>query len=323
MIAPEQLHLRLGQGRAHGRHGRNPRPLAGDDVHVSFHHHQRRVGVGGRVGGDLAGFGKAVEHPALVEERRVRPVQIFGPRLGIQRPAAEREQPPAPVGDGKDYPVAEPVIGRAAVLGGNQQARVDQLGRPRALGHQIVLQRRAALGGETDAEPAPFALRQAAPVKIVPRLTPCGAAQLGLEPFAGEIQPVGQTLALFLFLDGLRIDRRQRHARLVRQPLDGFRERQLFGLHQKRDQVAVLAARKAVIKSLVVVDEERGGLFLAERRQARVLAPLAAQLHRAPDDVGQTQAALYLVEKAVVETHVASMFRNAAIRIPRFHTRPG
>ena len=62
-------------------------------------------------------------------------------------------------------------------------------------------------------------------------------------------------------------------------------------------------------ESLVVVDEERGGLFLGEGRQARVFAALTAQLDALADDVRQTQARLELIKESVVETHMAMLAR--------------
>ena len=135
--------------------------------------------VRGRRGDDLARLGQAVELVALVEERGLRAVQVLGAGLRIHRPAAERDHPPARVGDREDDPVAEAVVGRAAVLRRDQQAGLDQLGRPRALGDQIVLQRRAAGRREAQAEARPLLLRQAAPVpdRRAPRGPPGGAAR--------------------------------------------------------------------------------------------------------------------------------------------------
>src|SRR6185437_4526167 len=64
---------------------------------------------------------------------------------------------------------------------------------------------------------------------------------------------------------------------------------------------AGLAGAEVEELALVVVDVEAGGLLLGERREADVLAPLAAQLHRLADDVGRAQARLDLVQEAFVE----------------------
>ena len=55
---------------------------------------------------------------------------------------------------------------------------------------------------------------------------------------------------------------------------------------------------------LVVVDEERRALLLAEGREPHPFAPLPAQLHRAPDHVRQPQAALQLVKEARIVAHI-------------------
>ncbi len=113
--APEHFHLRLAQRRAHGRHGGDPGPLAGNDVHVTLDHDQGRAIAAGVQ--QLARLRQAVEHVALVEERRVGAVEVLGPGLRIHGPPAEGDDPPSPVGDRKDDPVAEAVVGRTAVLG--------------------------------------------------------------------------------------------------------------------------------------------------------------------------------------------------------------
>ena len=301
--APEHLHLLFGQRGAHGRDGGHAGPMAGDGVHIAFHHHQGRAFARRRRPQDLASLAHAVEHVTLVEDRGLRAVQVLGAGLGIHGPAAEGDEPSAPIGDGKHDPVAEAVIGRAAILRRDQQARLDELGRPGALGDQIVLERGAPARRIADAEPRPFRFRQAASSQIVPRLPAHGAAQLGLEPGAGLFQPFGQALAHPVALGRLGIGRRHGHPGLGGQAFHRLHEGEPLGLLQEGDQVAVLAGREVEELALVVIDEEGRAPLLGEGRQADELPALLAQLHRAPDHVGGAQAGLDLVEKPFVELH--------------------
>jgi cation transport ATPase len=90
-----------------------------------------------------------------VEEAGFRAVQVFGARLRIEGAAAEADQPAAAVGDGEHHPVAEAVVGRAAALGRDQQAGVDQFAGRRALGDEVVLERGPARRRVAEAEAAP------------------------------------------------------------------------------------------------------------------------------------------------------------------------
>ena len=240
---------------------------------------------------------------ALVEDRGLRTVQVFGAGLGIHRPAAEGDDAPARVADREDDPVAEPVVGRPALLRRDQQARLHQFARPRALGDQIVLQRRAPWRREAQAETRPVLFRQAAAFQIGAGVASGRTAQLRLEPLGRQLQPLGEPLADLLVLGGARIDRGQRHPGLGRQALHRLDEGQALGLLQERDDVAALAGREVEELALVVVDVEGRRLLLGERRQADELAALPAQLHRLADHVRGTEAGLDLVEEAFVEAH--------------------
>ncbi len=288
MQAPEQLHLFLGEGGAQWRGGGDGRPLAGDHIHVAFHDDQRGA-LPARMQ-QLARLGQAVQHPALVEERGLRPVQVLGAGLSIQRPPAERDHPAAPVQDREDDPFAEPVVRGAAVLGRNQQARLDQLRGVGSLGDEIVLQPRPLGRRVTQLEARPVILTQAPTLQIGPRLAPARPAQFALEPGGGRSQPVGEALALLVLLGSARILLGQGDAGLGRQPLDRFGERKPLGLLQEGDQVPVLAGREVEEVTLVVVDVERRRLLLGEGRQPDIFPPLPAQLDGAADHIGQPQA---------------------------------
>ena len=81
---PHALELGLGDRRAVGRDGfGDTGAVEGDDVHIAFDHDQP---PGGAAGG--AGAVEIVERAALVEERRLRGVEIFG-LAGAEDAAAE------------------------------------------------------------------------------------------------------------------------------------------------------------------------------------------------------------------------------------------
>ena len=97
---------------------------------------------GARVSGpqDLPGVVEAVEHVALVEELGLRPVQVFGLGLRIERAPAKREDAAAAAALDREHDaVAEAVVGRAAILRRDQQSGIDERRRLRALGDQVVL----------------------------------------------------------------------------------------------------------------------------------------------------------------------------------------
>ena len=123
------------------------------------------------------------------------------------------------------------------------------------------------------------------------------------EEFCGEIHHVVERLAALLVTRGVRRHRRQRHAGHRSEALDGFREADAFGLHQERDDVAVLAGGEVVIKTLLVVDRERGRLLLLERRQPLELPPRLLQLDAPAHDFGDRKPGAQFVEELGREAH--------------------
>ena len=219
-----------------------PARAQADGVHVALDHHQR--------GGALLDLGQlqqtprlghAVERAALVEERRLRPVQVFGARVGIEGAAAEADHAAPPVGDGEHHAVAEAVVGRAAVLRRDQEARVDEVARPSPLGDEVVLQRRAAGGRVAQAETHLVLRAEPSPVEVGARGLARRAAQLGGVPARRFVQPLPQTHAPRLGGRLVRVVGRQRQPRLARQPLHRLAEGEALVLLQEGDQVAVLA----------------------------------------------------------------------------------
>ena len=104
-----------------GGPGGDPGPLAGDGVHIAFDDDQpaRRAGGG-------ACEIEIVEGAALVEERGVGGVEIFG-LAGAEDPPAEADHPAARVADRDHQPAAEAVEGLAALFRLDQHAGFDEL----------------------------------------------------------------------------------------------------------------------------------------------------------------------------------------------------
>src|SRR5882757_8799515 len=123
------------------------------------------------------------------------------------------------------------------------------------------------------------------------------------EEFRGKVHHVVQRLAPLLVTRGIGCYCRQRHARHLRQPLDGLAEADALGLHQEGDDVAVLAGREVVVKTLLVVDRERRRLLLLKRRQAFPLPPRLLQLHAPADDFRNRKPGAQLVEELGRKAH--------------------
>ena len=86
---PQQRELLPGQRGAERRDRRRiARSHHGDHVHIAFDRDHGRAAMGG-----LARRRAVVEHRALVEERRLRGVEVFGRRILVERAAAERHDP--------------------------------------------------------------------------------------------------------------------------------------------------------------------------------------------------------------------------------------
>jgi hypothetical protein len=313
--APQQLQLILGDRRAQrGDTMFQPGPRQRDDVQITLRHDQAAnvlLGIGRR----LARLGIAVEDRALVEDRRLRRVEIFRPRLFGQRPSAKRHQPPARIMDGEHDAVAETVIGRAIVRL-DQQAAFDEIAHRRPRRDQLVLQPGAAVRGKADAEALAVLAVETAAFQIAPRRFAPGAEQGALEMRLRGLHPFHQRLAVNLLFCGLRVRLRQAQPRLPGQTLGRLHEGQALDLFQPGEDIAMLARGKAVVKSLVVIDEEGGRAFLLERGQADKLAALAFQLHGAADQVRRADPRLDLVDEIVIQPH-----ENASARLPRAGAR--
>ncbi len=143
-----------------------------------------------------------------MEERGFGTIQVLGPGVGIERPAAEGHHPAAAIGDRKDDALAEAVVRGSAVLRPDEQARLHQLSGPGALGDQIVLELGALGRRIAQAEALPVLFLEPPALQIGPRVAPARPAQLAFEPARGRRQPVLQPLALLVLLGPARIQRR-------------------------------------------------------------------------------------------------------------------
>ena len=118
-MPPEERKLVLGQSRAEGRDRVGEAGDAqGDDVDIALDGDHRAALVGG-----LAGEMVVVKEPALVEERRIRRVQVLCRNLGAHGPPAEGDDAAAQVADREHDPVAETVVGDLDVLAGDEEAQ--------------------------------------------------------------------------------------------------------------------------------------------------------------------------------------------------------
>ena len=133
---PQLGQLALGQRRAQGcDRAADAGGLQRDDIHIALDHDRPlALGDGG------AGAGEPIENGALVKQRMLGRIDIFG-ALALQNAAAKGDDPAALVGHRKDRAIAEEAIGRAAVIGPAEQPDLLQHRLIMALPHQRGAQR--------------------------------------------------------------------------------------------------------------------------------------------------------------------------------------
>ena len=93
-----------------------------DHVHIAFNHDALATVEGG-----FAGAGEIEDCRALVEQPRLRRVQIFGLGRGIERAGAEGDHPRLGIEDGDGEPVAEAIVSGAAVIGLDEKTGLQNL----------------------------------------------------------------------------------------------------------------------------------------------------------------------------------------------------
>ena len=224
-------------------------------VHVAFHH-QRAAGLAD----GAARLVQAVELLALVEQRRLRRVQVFG-LAAVQHPAAKADHLALDVADREHDAVAEAVVAaRLVAVPLDDQPALHQ---PRVLvvaehGRQEAPLRRRVAQTVGLGDPA----GQAAALQVVDRaraglqLRAVGARglchQFGKRLLRAALRRLARALLRRAFL------LRHRQAHLRSQIVHRLAEARAGVRHQKVDRVAVRAATEAVVELLGRADRERG-----------------------------------------------------------------
>ncbi len=253
--------------------------------------------------GRLAGVVVVVEDVALVEERRIGAIQVFGGDILLQRAAAERDGPPPRVEDREHDAIAEAVIGNRDVLALHQQPGLDHGLGGHALAGEMVAQRITVGGRIADAEMSPRIVHQAAAVEVCARLGARATLELALEKGGGQRHDVDQRLGLPLLLLGFLRDLGQGDPGDAGQPLHRLGERQTLRLHHEGEDVAMLARREVVVEALLVVDEKRGRPLGVEGREPLPLTPRLLQAHALAHDLRNRKPSADLIEEAGREAH--------------------
>ena len=244
----------------------------------------------------------AVEQAALGEQRSFRRVEVLG--LGVaQRPAAEGNDPPAPVADGEDHAPPEAVVGRAAIV-----RRDDEPGLLHHRFGDFVLfqrgaERGAAVGRVAKAELSAGFLVHATGVEIAPRLSAARPRELRLEPLGRFLHHAEEREPLFLPRLGARVAGRQRKPRIARQPLHRLGEREALVPHDEADHVAMGAAAEAVKEALLLVHREGGRLLVVKGAEPQQFAPAAHEADALADHAFQRNACAKLVQELRWERH--------------------
>ena len=295
--AEQPLDVDLGRGGAEGRHRvADARLRERHHVHVALHHEQplRRSPRAPRAP-------QPVELAALAEHRGLRGVEVL--RLAaVDDAGAESGDAPLRVVDGEGDPVAEAVVGPAAVAL-DEQARPDERcprGPPGAerAEHPVPSGRR-----EAELELGRDLPRQAAPLEVVHRPRRFRvAAELAPEPGVRLFEHVEERLevlarpapaAVFAAFPGhLASDP-------ARELLHRLHELHVRVVHQEADRRAVRPAAEAVVELLVGDDGERRGLLVVERAARLELLAGALQGDVVLDDFDDVDAGDEVVDEGL------------------------
>ena len=167
-----------------------------------------------------------------------------------------------------------------------------------------MLLERVALGCRI-AEPE-FQLRgglDAAIGEIAARLGAGPRRKRRLEEFRRKFEHVVERLAALLARLGFLGELGDRNAGERGEPLHRLRERHALALHDEIEDVAVLARGEIVKEAFLVVDRERRGFFLVERREPDPFAAALPQFHPPPHDVRNRKPGAQFVEELGREAH--------------------
>ncbi len=290
-----------------------------DHVHVAFDHHRIALLARG-----VAGVRQAEQHPAFMEERVFRRVEVF--RLAVaHHAAAEGDHAPAPVHNRKQDAATKIIVGVAAAFRPAQQPDLERAGLFVILGRQHALEPAAIVGREAQAEAGDRLVGQAAVFEIGQGRAAGGGTQLLLEPGTGRFDHGVKRLLLLGPLAVLRRHARHGDAGLLGQPLDSLGKGQALGPHDEADDVAVRTAAEAMEEALVLVKGEGRRFLVVERAQPDMLAAALLQAHAAAHRIGQADTGAQFVEELDRKRHCSrrslTSLRRADIRAPRIQPR--
>ena len=262
--APQHLQLILGESGAQGGHGMGePGAYQRDHIHIAFGQDD-----GAGLDGGGARGGKIVEVAALGKEGRLAGVDVFRLGVGGHAAPAERDHPPAPVGDGKEDAVEEEVAHRPAILSRARQTGLDHLVLGDVVGGEVVDERVVAGRRITQAELFRRRAVQAAAAQIVARGPPALAEQLRFIEHRRQFDDLIERFLALLARLVFGRPARQFHPGLARQLFHSFGKAHAFGFHQPFEGVAALAAAETFVEPPLVLDLETGRFFRMERAAA-------------------------------------------------------
>ena len=197
-----------------------------------------------------------VEALTFVEERRLRGIQVFGLNLLLKRPAAEGDDPARPVGDRKDHPIAEAIVGNGDVLSVHEKTGLNHSLAIDSARGEVIAQRVTIRWGIAEAKLLLQGRRDLPSREIGADLRARLRGELRFEKLRREFQHFDKRSALFLPRILVGRGRRQGDTGHRGESFDRFREADAFGFHHEFEGVAVLARGEIVEEALLVVDEE-------------------------------------------------------------------
>ena len=269
---------------------RHPGLRQRDGIHVAFNHEDFATVVG-----DLPREVVSVEL-ALMEDRGIGRVEVLGLALP-QNPATEGDGVSLPVPDREHQPSPEHIKGRAAVVWRLGQRCFDQHPGVKALRHQLAEQPVARVRRVAQLEPLHGFRRQPPLLDVGAGFRAFGRKQRLLIGTDRRLHGLFEALGALGLAGCIRIGLGHVEPGLRRQCLDCIEEGLAVVVHDKADVVAVLAAAKAVIEALLVVNVERGCLFVVEGTAGGPLAPFALQLDPRANHVRQVEPVADFIKK--------------------------
>jgi len=237
---------------------------------------------------------QAVEHLALVEDRRLRRVQVLRLLVLGDRATAEAEDASARIADRKGHAPAQPVVVTARVARRQDAGRLAQLRRD-ALAAQHADGEVPAVRREADLEALPVLGRETARREIrSPRAI--GAQQLAaiarLQQLVGLVDPLGDArFAATRFGD--------RDPAVACEAADRLEEAEALGLLHEVEDVSAFVTAEAVERAPVRIHVERGRLLVMEGAEPLVAPARALEGDATPDELDHVDAVANLLDDLV------------------------